>query len=339
MVLSAPSQPKSIAIDSAINRVYVAGYLGSAITVIDGASNQIATIAVGSEPAAIGVSVNPDLVFAANTGSSSLSVINPNASFTPAPPTVPITSPADGSTVSGTVTLQASASAGLALAGVQFSLDGVNLGSQVTSVPYAVSWDTTLRHQRQPHHHRRSARQRRQQGKRLGDGDRHQRHFLFSLSVAPSGNPSETIAPGASASYLLNLVSGPTFSGTVSLACSGAPATTICSISPPSPDLAASTTLPVTVTVVTAAAIGQAARPGSLRAPFTFAFALLGHLPSPRGRGIAAAKLSGSGCEVAGAHDAAGLLWRRRLAAGNFVPSDQGPGYRVWKLHADNYGH
>ena len=44
----------------------------------------------------------------------------------------------------GTVTLQASASAGLALAGVQFSLDGVNLGSLVTTVPYAVSWDTTL---------------------------------------------------------------------------------------------------------------------------------------------------------------------------------------------------
>jgi hypothetical protein len=34
--------------------------------------------------------------------------------------------------------------------------------------------------------------------------------------------------------------------------------------------------LPITVTVVTAAAIGQAARPGRLRAPFTFVFALLG---------------------------------------------------------------
>ena len=50
VVLSAPSQPKSIAINSAINRVYVANYLGSAITVIDGTSNQIATVPAGSEP-------------------------------------------------------------------------------------------------------------------------------------------------------------------------------------------------------------------------------------------------------------------------------------------------
>ena len=276
VVLSAPSQPKSIAINSAINRVYVANYLGSAITVIDGTSNQIATVPAGSEPASIGVSVNPDLVFVANTGSSSLSVINPNASFTPAPPTVSITSPADGSTVSGTVTLQASASAGLALAGVQFSLDGVNLGSLVTTVPYAVSWDTTLGTNGS---HTITAVAQDSGGNKASasvtvtvtNGTSY-----FSLSVAPSGNPSETIAPGASASYLLNLVSSPAFSGTVSLACSGAPATTVCSVSPASPALAASTTLPVTVTVVTAAAIGQAARPGRLRAPFTFVFALLG---------------------------------------------------------------
>ena len=276
VVLSAPSQPKSIAIDSAINRVYVASYLGSAVTVIDGASNQIATIAVGSEPASIGVSVNPDLVFVANTGSSSLSVINPNASFTPAPPTVSITSPANGSTVSGTVTLQASASAGLALAGVQFSLDGAKLGSMVTSAPYAVSWDTT---QSTNGSHTITAVAQDSGGNTASasvtvtvtNGTAY-----FSLSVAPSTNSSETIAPGAAASYLLNLVSGTTFSGTVSLACSGAPATTVCSISPASPALAASTTLPVTVTVVTAAAIGQAARPGRLRAPFTFVFALLG---------------------------------------------------------------
>ena len=222
------------------------------------------------------MSVNPDLVFAANTGSSSLSVINPNASFTPAPPTVSITSPADGSSVSGTVTLQASASAGLALAGVQFSLDGVNLGSLVNSVPYAVSWDTTLGTNGS---HTITAVAQDSGGNKASasvtvtvtNGTAY-----FSLSVAPSGNPSETIAPGATASYLLNLVSGPTFSGTVSLACSGAPATTVCSISPAATALAASTTLPVTVTVKTAAAIGQAARPGRLRPSFTFAFALLG---------------------------------------------------------------
>ena len=139
--LASPGEPQAIAVNSAINRIYVANSTGSAVTVIDGVTNQTATIAVGSEPSAIGVSLSPDLVFVANTASSSLSVIDPSLSGAVAP-TVSITSPANGSVVSQTVTVQASASAGLALAGVQFAIDGVNLGPQVTSAPYTMSWNT-----------------------------------------------------------------------------------------------------------------------------------------------------------------------------------------------------
>src|SRR5437762_711214 len=58
---------------------------------------------------------------------------------------VNITSPTSGSTVSGSITVNASVTIiGSALvAGVQFKLDGANLGSEDTSSPYSVSWNTT----------------------------------------------------------------------------------------------------------------------------------------------------------------------------------------------------
>ncbi len=60
-----------------------------------------------------------------------------------APPTVAITAPAGGATVSGTVGVSANASDNVGVAGVQFKLDGVNLGAEDTTSPYSVSWDTT----------------------------------------------------------------------------------------------------------------------------------------------------------------------------------------------------
>jgi len=59
------------------------------------------------------------------------------------PPTVGITSPADGATVSGNVSVTATASDNVGVAGVQFKLDGANLGLEVTSAPYSVTWNTT----------------------------------------------------------------------------------------------------------------------------------------------------------------------------------------------------
>ena len=59
-------------------------------------------------------------------------------------PTAAMTAPANGATVSGTATVSASASEnGGSIASVQFKLDGANLGTAVTAVPYSVSWDTT----------------------------------------------------------------------------------------------------------------------------------------------------------------------------------------------------
>jgi len=59
------------------------------------------------------------------------------------PPSVSISSPGAGQTVSGTVTVSASASDNVGVTSVQFRLDGANLGAQDTGAPYSVSWNTT----------------------------------------------------------------------------------------------------------------------------------------------------------------------------------------------------
>ncbi|MBL7742965.1 MAG: DUF4082 domain-containing protein [Chitinophagaceae bacterium] len=56
-------------------------------------------------------------------------------------PTVSVTSPAAG-TVSGLVNITANASDNVGVAGVQFLLNGANLGTEVTAAPYTVSWNT-----------------------------------------------------------------------------------------------------------------------------------------------------------------------------------------------------
>jgi hypothetical protein len=57
-------------------------------------------------------------------------------------PTVTVTSPASGATVSGVVGLSATAADNVGVVGVQFTLDGVNLGAEVRSAPYSFSWNT-----------------------------------------------------------------------------------------------------------------------------------------------------------------------------------------------------
>lgn len=58
-------------------------------------------------------------------------------------PTIALTAPAAGATLSNTVSVFASASDNVGVIGVQFQLDGANLGAEVTAAPYAISWVTT----------------------------------------------------------------------------------------------------------------------------------------------------------------------------------------------------
>lgn len=58
------------------------------------------------------------------------------------PPTVAITAPAAGATVSGIVTLSASAADNVGVTGVQFFVDGSAIGAEDTTAPYSVSWNS-----------------------------------------------------------------------------------------------------------------------------------------------------------------------------------------------------
>src|SRR5207247_527412 len=59
-----------------------------------------------------------------------------------APPSVSITAPTGGVIVSGAVTVSANATDNVAVVGVQFTLDGTNLGAEDATSPYSVSWNT-----------------------------------------------------------------------------------------------------------------------------------------------------------------------------------------------------
>ncbi len=86
---------------------------------------------------------------AGNTATSAPISVNVSNGAAPAgpdttPPTVVITYPSSGSTVSGTITVTANASDDVRVAGVQFQLDGAPLGAEATTQPYSAKWYTTM---------------------------------------------------------------------------------------------------------------------------------------------------------------------------------------------------
>ncbi|MGE5625135.1 MAG: beta strand repeat-containing protein [Bacillota bacterium] len=87
--------------------------------------------AVATDPAGNSATATPVAVTVSNHSGGDIT-----------PPTVALTSPANGSAVSGSVVVYANASDNVSVASVQFTLDGADLGAAVTTSPYHVSWDT-----------------------------------------------------------------------------------------------------------------------------------------------------------------------------------------------------
>lgn len=85
----------------------------------------------------------------------------------------------------------------------------------------------------------------------------------IDFSLAPNGATSVTVASGATASYPLLLTSQPGLSGPVALACSGAPANSVCTVNPGTANLGGTST--ISLTVQTGQTIASLARP---RSPF-----------------------------------------------------------------------
>ncbi|MEK6984683.1 MAG: Ig-like domain-containing protein [Nanoarchaeota archaeon] len=79
---------------------------------------------------------------AGNTNTSAISVIVSNAISDTTQPSVSISTPAQGAIINGTVTVSATATDNVGVVGVQFKLDGANLGNESLSSPYSVSWNT-----------------------------------------------------------------------------------------------------------------------------------------------------------------------------------------------------
>jgi len=58
------------------------------------------------------------------------------------PPSISLTSPTNTTALSGTVTINATATDNVGVAGVQFQLNGSKLGAEDTTSPFSLSWDT-----------------------------------------------------------------------------------------------------------------------------------------------------------------------------------------------------
>jgi glucose/arabinose dehydrogenase len=94
----------------------------------------------GASGTDIGVySCDPSQVLA--TGGSV--VIPPPSTGDTTAPTVSITAPVAGTTVTGLVTISANASDNVGVAGVQFKINGINTGTEDTTSPYSTTWDST----------------------------------------------------------------------------------------------------------------------------------------------------------------------------------------------------
>ena len=97
-----------------------------------------------------GLSASTEYHFRIHTRDSSLNPALPSGgTFTTptpdlTPPTVSITAPAGGANVVGTINVTASAGDNVGVAGVQFLLDGVAFGAELTTAPFTRSWDSML---------------------------------------------------------------------------------------------------------------------------------------------------------------------------------------------------
>ena len=78
-----------------------------------------------------------------SAASTALTVTTPASPPDTTPPTVSISAPANGATVTGTVSVTATAADDVGIVGVQFLLDGADLGNEDSAAPYGTSWDSS----------------------------------------------------------------------------------------------------------------------------------------------------------------------------------------------------
>ena len=102
------------------------------------ASLNAATLSAGSHTIS---AIARDAAGNTTNASVNVTVVIPTSDTTP--PTVALTSPVNGIQINGTITINANASDNVGIVGVQFQLDGSNLGSELLTAPYSILWNTT----------------------------------------------------------------------------------------------------------------------------------------------------------------------------------------------------
>lgn len=100
-------------------------------------------------------------------------------------PSVSVTSPADASVLSGTVTVDASATDNVGVSGVTLLVDGIAVGGEDVSAPYSFSLDTTT----------------------ITDGS----HTIAARARDAAGNEATSVVVTVSIANVVNLVSNPDF--------------------------------------------------------------------------------------------------------------------------------
>lgn len=118
---------------------YQNGVTGTPDTVNFGATGSHTVKLIGTDP---GVSVDR-IILTSDSNCTPTGTGDNCATGDSTPPTVSMTAPTAGSTVSGTATLSANASdTGSGVQSVQFKVDGNAVGSPVTSSPYSITWNS-----------------------------------------------------------------------------------------------------------------------------------------------------------------------------------------------------
>jgi hyaluronate lyase len=158
---AADTTPPSVSLTAPAAGAFVRG---TAVTVSANASDNVGVVGVqfkldganlGAEDTSSPYSITWNTTTAAN-GSHTLTAVARDAAGNSttsagvtvtvdnAVPTVSVTAPANGAFVKGTtVTVSANASDNIGVVGVQFKLDGADLGAEDTSSPYSITWNTT----------------------------------------------------------------------------------------------------------------------------------------------------------------------------------------------------
>jgi hypothetical protein len=151
--------PPSVSITSPVNNSYTAGTINLSASATDnvavanvqflldgnnfGAAVKTSPYTISWDTTTAGFGMHTLGAIATDTSNNQGTANTISVTVDNTAPAVSLSAPASGASLQGTVTASATASDDTSVAGVQFLLDGVNLGAEVTSAPFSISWDTS----------------------------------------------------------------------------------------------------------------------------------------------------------------------------------------------------